>query len=154
MWQLVINYFRKLQVYRDLSPDRGIRRQVNAQLRHRPRLSLEAWSTLFPKVKDTPISQSLFAFIYRQLYEYSGLDVGRIRADDRLIKDLQLPLVCWFDWRNRLCDDFLNTFQVDISDDFDESRLETVGDLLWFLHQRLQSPDSVTQRYSDRPGER
>ncbi|MBE7381893.1 MAG: hypothetical protein F6J95_010835 [Leptolyngbya sp. SIO1E4] len=144
MWQSAINYFRSLWTYRDLSPDEEIRRQVNAWLQDRPKLSLEAWSNLFIQTKGTPLSQSLLAFIYRQLQEYSGLDVGRIRATDRLIEDLRLPLVCWFDWPNQLCDDFFEMFQVDISDEFDESLLETVADLVWFLNRRLPWIDSVS----------
>jgi len=143
MWQSVLNFFHSLRTYRDLSPDRGIRRQVNARLRKRPRLSLEAWCGVFPKPNGVAVASPLLVFIYRKLPDYSGLDVGRIRAHDHLIEDLNLPLVCWFDWPYQLCDDFFETFQVDISEDFDESLLETVEDLVWFLNQRLQSMDSV-----------
>ena len=101
------------------------------------------WSRLFCEMGDEPITPSLLIFIYKRLQKYSGLDIGRIRASDRLIEDLQIPLVCWFDWSNRLCEDFHTTFQVDISTEFDESLLETVGDLVWFLNLRLQSIDSV-----------
>jgi hypothetical protein len=143
MWQSAINYFRSFQTYRDLSPDAGIRRQVNVQLRERSSLSLEEWSRLFPQVLSSDLSKQLLAFIYAKFPDYSGLEVGRLRPSDRLIQDLQLPLVCWFDWPHQLCDDFYETFQVDIIEEFDESMLETVGDLVWFLHQRLQSQDSM-----------
>ena len=143
MWQSAINYFRSLRTYRDLSPDAGIRRQVNAQLRERSRLNLEEWSQLFPQALSSDLTCRLLAFIYAKLPDYSGLDVGRLRPSDRLIPDLQLPLVCWFDWPYQLCDDFYETFQVDITEEFDESLLETVEDLVWFLNQRLQSQDSV-----------
>ncbi|HEY9887085.1 MAG TPA: hypothetical protein V6D02_01715 [Candidatus Obscuribacterales bacterium] len=143
MWQSALNYLRSLRTYPDLSPDVGIRRQVNAQLQQRPLLSLEAWCQLFPPVIDEPISERLLTFVYTQLPAYSGLDVARVRPGDRLIDDLQLPLVCWFDWPNQLCADFYEAFQVDISEDFDESLLETVADLVGFLNHRLQSMDSV-----------
>jgi len=87
-------------------------------------------------------SQRLLAFVYDKLPVYSGLQVSKIRPSDRLIEDLQLPLVCWFDWPNQLCCDFYETFQVDISEEFDESLLETVGDLVWYLNQQLESWDS------------
>jgi hypothetical protein len=144
MWQSVINYLHSVWTYRDLSPDKGIRLQVNVQLRHRPRLSLEAWSHLFALGTNQALNSSLLTFIYQKLPDYSGLDVGRIRPSDRLIDDLQLPLVCWFDWPNELCADFYDTFQIDISEEFDESEQETIGDLVHFLYQRLQSIDSVT----------
>lgn len=143
MWQSALNYLRSLRTYRDLSPDAGIRRQVNAQLRHRRSLSLEEWSQLFPNSMSSHLSKQLLAFVYTKLPDYSGLQVGRLRPSDRLIQDLQLPLVCWFDWPFQLCDDFYETFQVDITEEFDESMLETVGDLVCYLYQRLQSKDSV-----------
>ena len=143
MWQSVLNYLRGLQTYQDLSPDAGIRRRVNAQLRDRSSLSLEEWSRLFTGAGRGELSQRLLTFLYTKLSDYSGLQVGRLRPSDRLIKDLQLPLVCWFDWPHQLCDDFYETFHVDITGDFDESLLETVGDLVWYLNQRLQSQDSV-----------
>ena len=89
-------------------------------------------------------AQLLLSFLFTKLPDYSGLKVGRLRPSDRLIEDLQLPLVCWFDWPNQLCADFYDVFQVDISEEFDESLLETLEDLVGFLHQRLRSSDSVT----------
>jgi hypothetical protein len=144
MWQSAINYLRSLQTYRDLSPDANIRRRVNSRLRDRSFLPLEEWSTLFKEMVSGNRSQQLLRFLYTKLPDYSGLQVGRLRPSDRLIKDLQLPLVCWFDWPNQLCDDFYETFQVDITEEFDESLLETVGDLVWYLNQRLQSQDSMS----------
>ena len=107
MWQSAINYLRSLRTYQDLSPDAGIRRQVNVQLSKRPSLSLEDWSQLFPKVLTNKASQRLLAFVYERLPIYSGLQISKIRPSDRLIEDLQLPLVCWFDWPHQLCCDFL-----------------------------------------------
>lgn len=143
MWQSAINYFRNLRTYQDLSPDTGIRRQINAQLSRRPALSLAEWSALFQRVVDTEAAGRLLAFVYDKLPTYSGLQVSKIRPSDRLIEDLQLPLVCWFDWPNQLCCDFYETFQVDISEEFDESLLETIGDLVWFLNKQLESQDSI-----------
>lgn len=143
MWQSAINYFRSLRTYRDLSPDTGIRRQINVQLSKRPSLPLEEWSELFVRVADTDTTHRLLAFVYDKLPVYSGLQVDKVRPGDRLIQDLQLPLVCWFDWPSQLCHDFYETFQVDIFEEFDESLLETVGDLVWFLNKQLQSQDSI-----------
>ena len=120
MWQSAVNYFRSLRTYRDLSPDAGIRRQVNAQLRGRESLSIEEWSRLFPTISTHDTAQPLLAFIYTKLSAYSGLQVGRLRPEDRLVVDLQLPLVCWFDWPHQLCDDFYESFQVDLIEEFDE----------------------------------
>jgi len=142
MWQSAINYLRSLRTYGDLSPDAGIRRRVNVQLSQRPSLSLEDWSRQFPPVAHNQDSQRLLAFVYDKLPVYSGLQVSKLRPSDRLIEDLQLPLVCWFDWPNQLCCDFYETFQVDISEEFDESLLDTLGDLVWFLNQQLKSRDS------------
>ncbi len=144
MWQSVINYLQGLRTYQDLSPDISIRRQVNARLRNRPRLNETEWAALFRNPSDLSLSPSLMTFIYHQLQDYSGLDVGCIRPQDQLIDDLQLPLVCWFDWPNQLCDDFLMQFHVDISEEFDESLLETVAELVYFLNRRLSSMDSVS----------
>lgn len=144
MWQSVINYVQGLWTYRDMSPDLGIRRQVNLRLQERSRLSREDWAELFVRVMDSSLHNPLLTFLYQQLQDYSGLDVGRIRPEDRLIEDLQLPLVCWFDWPHKLCDDFLHAFQVDISEEFDESQLETVKELVCFLNRRLSSMDSVS----------
>lgn len=143
MWQSAINYFRSLRTYQDLSPDAGIRRRINVQLSRRPALALEDWSRLFPNMLSGQVSSHLLAFIYEQLPVYSGLDASRIRPSDRLIEDLQLPLVCWFDWPHQLCCDFYETFHIDISEEFDESLLETIGDLVWFLQQQLPSHDSI-----------
>jgi hypothetical protein len=90
-----------------------------------------------------PAIESVLAFVYTKLPDYSGLQVGRLRPHDRLIADLQLPLVCWFDWPHQLCDDFYESFQVDLSEEFDESILETVEDLVIFLHRKLESHDSL-----------
>lgn len=143
MWQFVINYIRSLWSYQDLSPDLWRRRRINAQLRGRPKLSLQDWIRAFTHGKKQVFSPHVLAFIYTHLPKYSGLDIGRIRPTDRLIEDLQLPLVCWFDWSYQLCDDFFTVFQIDISEEFDESLLETVGDLVYFLNKHLQYKDSV-----------
>lgn len=145
MWQAALNYLQTLRTYRDLSPDAGIRRQVNTQLQNRSCLSLEEWSQLFQPQSGQGPPEALLTFMFKQLSDYSGLQVGRIRPSDRLIDDLQLPLVCWFDWPNQLCDDFYKTFQVDILEEFDESLLETIGDLVCFLAKQLPSPDSVME---------
>lgn len=144
MWHLLKNFIQSLRTYPDLGPDLGIRRQVNAKLRQsRANLAFEAWADIFAKALGNEPSQRLLRFIHAQLAAYSGLAVGRIRPSDRLIEDLQLPLICWFDWPNQLCDDFYATFQIDISEEFDEALLPTMRDLVAFLNEKLRSMDSL-----------
>ncbi|MGF1460853.1 MAG: hypothetical protein ACFBSG_17725 [Leptolyngbyaceae cyanobacterium] len=144
MWQSALNYLQSLRTYRDLGPDTKIRRRINLQLNGRSSLSLEEWSKLFVSETEQPPAESLLAFIYEKLPAYSGLKVSQLRPSDRLIEDLQLPLVCWFDWPTQLCIDFYETFQVDISEEFDESMLETIGELVFFLNERIISCDPTT----------
>jgi hypothetical protein len=154
MWQSAINYFQSLRTYRDLGPDVQIQRSVNARLNDRPNLALEEWSQFFVPLPNCSPSTHLLTFLYQKIRTYSGLYIGCIRPSDRLIEDLQLPLVCWFDWPSQLCIDFYESFQVDISEEFDESLLETIGDLVCFLDERLPSLDLNDGDSCDRACER
>lgn len=128
-WQRVNNYLHSLQAYQDMSPDLSVRRQVNQALRrHRRPLSAQAWCAECHRA--TRAQSKTLAFIYRSLKDYSGLEFSLVRPQDRLVDDLQFPLVCWFDWSMRLCDDVVNQFGVDISDHFDETQLDTLADLI------------------------
>jgi hypothetical protein len=144
MWQAFTNWIQGLRTYADLSPDQGIRRQINRRLRRsRTNLSPEAWGRQFTLSHRVPPSDPLLQFIYDQLQQYSGLMVGCIRPEDRLIEDLQMPLVCWFDWPHCLCEDFADRFDIDIFEDFDETGFSTVQDLVEYLQDRLRSRDSL-----------
>ena len=141
-WRKVSNYLQSVNTYRDISPDLSIRHQVNQALRqHRRPLSREAWCDTCQQA--TQSQPSTLLFVYRVLEVYSGIEFNLVRPDDRLVDDLQFPLVCWFDWSVNFCDDVINQFGVDISDCFDETRLETLADLIVFLDTCLSSRSSA-----------
>jgi hypothetical protein len=143
MWQAFTNFVQSLQTYADLSPDATIRRQVNGRLKQtRSALTLEAWMATFQKVLGRPMLPALGQFLFEELGHYSGLEVGCLRPSDRLIEDLHLPLVCWFDWPHQFCEDFLDAFQIDLSEEFDEAEFETLQELVAFLQKQLMSMDS------------
>ncbi|MGD1857081.1 MAG: hypothetical protein ACFB2W_22840 [Leptolyngbyaceae cyanobacterium] len=130
-WQKVSNYIRSVQTYQDMSPDLSIRNQVNQSLRPQRRpLSIEDWCKEF---YQDPHQQNIARVVYRSLEAHSGIEFNRVRPHDRLIEDLQFPLVCWFDWSTRFGDDILQQLGIDISDCFDETRIQTLADLVDFL---------------------
>lgn len=137
-WRKANNYIRSIETYGDMSPDVSVRHQINASLRqHRRPLSAEAWCEICHQA--TQSQPSTLLFIYRSLAAYSGLEFERVRPHDRLVDDLQFPMVCWFDWSVSFCDDVITQFGIDISDCFDETRFETVADLIVFLDTCLAS---------------
>ncbi|MGD1907114.1 MAG: hypothetical protein ACFB0C_14110 [Leptolyngbyaceae cyanobacterium] len=143
MWQAFTNFVQSLQTYADLSPDATIRRQVNRRLKQtRPALTVEAWTDTFQQSLGRPMLPALGKFLFEELGRHSGLEVGCLRPSDRLIEDLHLPLVCWFDWPNQFCEDFLEAFQIDLSEDFDEAEFDTLQELVTFLQEQLISMDS------------
>lgn len=147
MWQAFTNIFQSLQTYADLSPDATLRRQVNGHLKQtRPALTVEAWIATFELALGMTVLPALGNFLFKEFGTYSGLDVSRLRPSDRLIEDLHLPLVCWFDWPNQFCDDFLEAFQIDLSEEFDEAAFDTLQDLVAFLQEQLISMDSCPSR--------
>ncbi|MEO0869089.1 MAG: hypothetical protein AAFY17_11700 [Cyanobacteria bacterium J06642_11] len=136
-WKRATNYIHGLQTYQDMSPDLLVRRQVNQSLRnHRRSLSSDAWCSECHRA--THAQRDTLLFVYRSLATYSGLEFSRVRPADRLVDDLQFPLVCWFDWPLRFCDDVIQRFDVDISETFDEAELDTLADLIRFLEECLQ----------------
>lgn len=137
MWRKLDNIVLNIRTYADLSPDISIRRQINHAMRSRPTRTSEDWYRSF--WQPLAISRELSLFIYEQMEFYSGLQFAKVTPSDRLTEDLQLPLVCWFDWEWNLCDDFRDRFGVEISDRFDISMLHTVRDLVIFLNQQLLS---------------
>jgi hypothetical protein len=136
MWRRLKNIFASFRSYADLSPDLQVRRRVSRFLRDRPCLPATEWGDTFCQIKE--ISPAIAEFVYVHLSNYSGLEFARVRPEDRLEEDLQLSLVCWFDWQLCLCEDFLECFGIDVSDRFNAQELETVADLVLFLeHQFL-----------------
>lgn len=131
-WRKANNYIQSIQTYGDMSPDLDMRHQVNQFLRqHRQPLSPEAWCDECHRI--TQSDHSTLLFVYHALASYSGIDFNLVRSHDRLVDDLQFPLVCWFDWSASFCNDVVTQFGIDISDCFDETRLHTLADLITFL---------------------
>lgn len=141
MWRDFQNLVQTLRHYRVMSPDRAVRRQVNETLKLRPYLPLEDWCQRcwIPPAVPYKIMPPLTQFLYVQLGEYSGLQMGYTRPGDRLQEDLCFPLVCWFDWGLMLCEDVYQTFEVDISDSFDERNYVTLGDLVGYLDGEIKT---------------
>ncbi|PSB31740.1 hypothetical protein [Stenomitos frigidus] len=137
MWRRLRNIFGSLRAYADLSPDLRARQRVNRCLRDRPALSSDEW---FEQLwQPQGIAQPIAHFIYTHMQTYSGLDFARVRPTDRLIEDLCLPLVCWFDWQLSFSEDFLASFGLDLSDRFDPQSFTTVEELVIFLNHQLLS---------------
>ena len=140
MWRRIQNLFHSVRTYADLSPDLRLRRQINRRLQARLALTSQEWFTRYWQPLGIP--QTLSDFLYTHLPQYSGLDVARIRPDDRLNDDLFLPLVCWFDWQLTFCDDFFWQFGLDLSDSFDPEAYETLQDWVMGLHEQQMVKDS------------
>ena len=141
MWQKLNNYIRHIETYRDMSPDLSIREQVNQSLRqHRRPLSPDAWCEECYRVTQANIDT--LQFIYQTLKDYSGLEFSRVSPEDHLVDDLLFPMVCWFDWSTRLCDDTMAHFGIDISEHFDETHIDTLTDLITFLDRHIVSQSS------------
>ncbi|MBD2079170.1 hypothetical protein [Leptolyngbya sp. FACHB-17] len=137
MWRELTNVVLTVRTYPDLSPDLSVRRRIQQNWRSRPALRLEDWHQTF--WQPLKISQDISAFVYQQMEFYSGLPFSKVVPDDRLVEDLQLPLVCWFDWECNLHDDFCDRFEIEISDRWDIGMLYTVRDFVIFLDRQLLS---------------
>lgn len=137
MWRSLKNFFYSLWTYSDLSPDLKMRRSVKRFLGRRSLLSPYDWYERFWQPGDIP--KSISDFVYTRMSDYSGLEFGRILPTDRLNEDLHLSLVCWFDWEISFCQEFLDSFGVDLSDRFNPETLSTVQDLVLFLKHQLLS---------------
>lgn len=137
MWQKLKNFFLSLRTYSDMSPDVGLRRRINQTLQSRTSRNFEEWYNSFWKRLN--VSKEVAAFVYQHMNEYSGLQFSNVLPSDRLTDELQLSLVCWFDWECTLCDDFRDRFGVEIHGCFDSYALPTVKDLVIFLNQQVAS---------------
>lgn len=129
------NFLASIQTYGALSPDLKLRRQVNRSLRQRPALTLATWFESFYQPQG--VTQAVAQFAYEHLADYSGLESGRLLPNDQLDADLYWTQVCWFDWEQRLYEDFWQQFGVDISDSFDAATLSTVQDLVIWLNRAM-----------------
>lgn len=135
MWRKLKNFFISVSAYTDLGPDVQFRQRVNKALRHRPALTLDEWFEFF--WRSHGVSKPVVAFVYTHLEKYSGLQMSRVQPKDHLERDLQVTLVCYFDWHLTLYDDFLSDFGVDISEEFEIYNLSTVEELVKFLDGQL-----------------
>ena len=114
-----------------------MRQRVNQYLRDRPPLTVEQWFEQFWRPQG--VNHSLVAFVYTQMQTYSGLEFAKVRPHDRLHEDLYLPLVWWFDWETSFTEDFLASFDIDLSDRFNPENFTTVEELVIFLNHQLLS---------------
>lgn len=136
MWHRLKNFFLSLRTYNTLSPDLGMRQQVNQQLQHRPELAFKEWFERF--YRSQGIDDLIATFAYTHLGRYSGLPIGRILPSDRLEEDLHWTKICWFDWETALCNDFWQAFGVDLSPWLYECHAHTVGELIDLLNWLMQ----------------
>ncbi|MBU6228196.1 MAG: hypothetical protein KGQ93_00680 [Cyanobacteria bacterium REEB459] len=139
--QQLNNLASSLLTYSWLSPDVGARQELYRILLYRPDLTCDQWFERYwsPPAVQQIYSKPLIQFAYHRLGVYTGLEVGRLRPSDRLVEDLQFPSICWFDWGIDLCTDFHHSFGIDISEQFDETRLFTFADLISFLNVQLEA---------------
>lgn len=133
MWHRFKNLCFSLNTYKTLSPDLGVRYQVNQGLGDRPMLSSDQWFETFYQSQN--IAPAVAGFAYHYLGTYSGLEMGRVQPTDRLHPDLHWAEVCWFDWETQFCADVQQQFSVDISDCLDDCQAFTIGELVAFLDQ-------------------
>ena len=136
-----------------MSPDLDVRDEVNQWMNARARQSLgvvewcETFSSEFPTIAEATQAaatesdaKSVLVFVYEYFAEYTGIHFNQVRPNDRLDRDLNFPLICWFDWTLNFCDDFLNHFDLDLSDCFDETNFTTIGELVEFLVAQVVTP--------------
>lgn len=125
------NRWMDLSAYPDMRPDYKIRQQVNRKHADRPLYGSVEWHQRF--WSPLGVQRLLSEFVYELLSECSGLDVGRLLPSDRLISDLQLPLVCWFDWEMVWTEQFLMRFGVESEWTLDIAEFETLQEFVLAL---------------------
>jgi len=137
MWRRLKNFLVGISTYADLSPDIRTKQQVRQFLRQRSALSLDDWYIEFWQAQS--ISFVVVEFFCIQLSEHTQLEITRMQPGDRLVADLRLPLICWFDWEITFAEAFQETFGVSLGDTFSFDDFETVQDLMLFLDCQLVS---------------
>lgn len=130
------NRWMDLNAYPDMRPDYKIRQQVNRSHADRSLYSAVEWHQRF--WYPLGVQRRLSEFVYELLGECSGLAVGRLLPSDRLMQDLQLPLVCWFDWEMVLTEQFMIRFELDTDWILDIGEFETLEELMLALDRRLK----------------
>ena len=130
------NRWMALSSYPDMSPDSGIRQQVNDRHGDRSLYSAVEWHQRF--WYPLGVQRLLSEFVYELLTECSGLEVGRLLPSDRLTEDLQLPLVCWFDWELVWTEQFTTRFGLETEWMLDIGEFETLQDFVLCLSKQLK----------------
>ncbi len=143
MWRRLDNGLQSLKTYDDMSPDLRLRRRINRSLSTRPLHKVQDWYRLF--WQPLHVSDSVAQFVFDSIKQHSGLQWAQIVPHDRLIEDLQLPLVCWFDWEAQFYADFCDRFGIETDDCLDIHALDTVEDLVLFLNAQLSQQNSQIQ---------
>ncbi|MGI0492098.1 hypothetical protein ACN4EG_09815 [Alkalinema pantanalense CENA528] len=135
MWRKFNNWWQAIRTYPDMRPDLQLRRKINKTLRDRSAYGSHDWYRCF--WEPLGIKPELAQFLYSKLETYSGLEAARLLPSDRLIEDLHIPLVCWYDWEWDLCEEFEGQFGVELCPTFDLNELKTLKDLFLCLNQKL-----------------
>ncbi len=130
------NRWMDLNAYPDMRPDYKIRQQVNRSHADRPLYSAVEWHQRF--WYPLGVQRLLSEFVYELLGECSGLEIGRLVPSDRLMQDLQLPLVCWFDWEMVWTEQFSSRFELDSDWILDIGEFETLEELMLALDRLLK----------------
>jgi hypothetical protein len=130
------NRWMDLNAYPDMRPDYKIRQQVKRSHTDRPLYSAVEWHQRF--WYPLGVQRLLSEFVYELLGECSGLEIGRLLPSDRLMQDLQLPLVCWFDWEMVLTEQFGTRFGLDTDWILDIGEFETLEEMMLALDRLLK----------------
>jgi hypothetical protein len=136
MLNFIQSFWASASSYADMRPDFGLRNTINRTLdSQRASLTGEEWFERFWRPRG--ISKQIVDFVYERLGEYSGLRWGLTVPSDRLLEDLQLPLVCWFDWELSFCDDLAQQLGIQLEDPSLLGEVETVEEFLTLLHRKF-----------------
>jgi hypothetical protein len=130
------NRWMDLNAYPDMRPDYRVRQQVKRSHADRSLYSAVEWHQRF--WYPLGVQRLLSEFVYELLGECSGLDVGRLLPSDRLMQDLQLPLVCWFDWEMVWTEQFVHRFELETDWVLDIGEFETLEELMVALDRLLK----------------
>jgi hypothetical protein len=130
------NRWMDLNAYPDMRPDYRMRQQVKRSHADRPLYSVVEWHQRF--WYPLGVQRLLSEFVYELLGECSGLEVGRLLPSDRLMQDLQLPLVCWFDWEMVWTEQFGTRFELETDWILDIGEFETLEELMVALDRLLK----------------
>lgn len=142
MWRRLKNLLLSVKTYSDLSPDFTARQQVKRALRDRSALTSEQWFQAHGRTIG--VSPAIVTFVYKFSEQYTGLPFAKILPRDRLEADLRWTAVCWFDWQNRLCEDFEQAFGLEL-DELEAFAPTTIAEFLAFLDRQISTKRDLRQ---------